>query len=220
MTQRKILLPVLFQNTSKRFSTSSRAAKHGTRNTASFTLIINFPAKTDKAKGQGQGNQPPLKKRASGVLACQHKDKKQNASSDVRLADHPKPKKKKTPSRVAWDRKRRREFWKRMKVARQLRAENLAAHFARLQETRTVASPQSTAVSHSENSKCRVDRNSPESRRIASPQSTVARHSEESGCLDRTPLVSESHSRLTIETIGSIKRTGCRGGRNRQISES
>ena len=43
------------------------------RNAASFTLIINFPAKTDK--GQGQGNQPPLKKRASGVSACQHKDK-------------------------------------------------------------------------------------------------------------------------------------------------
>ena len=166
------------------------------RNVASFTLIVNFPAKTDK--GQGQGNQPPLKKRASGVSACQHKDKKTD-SSDVRLADHSKPKKKKTPSRVARDRRRRREFWKRMKVARQLRAENLAAHYARLQETRTVASPQSTAVSHSENSKCRVDRNSPESRRIASPQSPVVRHSEESGCLDRTPLVSESHSRLTIE---------------------
>ena len=27
----------------------------------------------------------------------------------------------------------------------------------------------------------------------------MVRHSEESGCLDRTPLVSESHSRLTIE---------------------
>ena len=87
----------------------------------------------------------------------------------------------------------------------QLRVENLAAHYARLQETRTVASPQSTAVSHSENSKCRVDRNSPESRRIASPQSPVVRHSEESGCLDRTPLVSESHSRLTIERQTNIQ---------------
>ena len=170
------------------------------RNAASFTLIVNFPAKTDK--GQGQENQPPLKKQASGVSACQHKDKKTD-SSDVRLADHPKPKKKKTPSRVARDRRRRREFWKRMKVARQLRAENLAAHYARLQETRTVASPQSTAVSHSENSKCRVDRNSPESRRIASPQ--VVRHSEESGCLDRTPLISVSHSRLTIERQTNIQ---------------
>ena len=56
------------------------------RNAASFTLIINFPAKTEK--GQGQGNQPPLKKRASGVLVSQHKDKKK-ASSDVRLADQP-----------------------------------------------------------------------------------------------------------------------------------
>ena len=54
------------------------------RNTASFTLIINFPAKTDK--GQGQGNQPPLKKRASGVSVSQHKDK-ERTSSDVRIAE-------------------------------------------------------------------------------------------------------------------------------------
>ena len=84
-----------------------------------------------------QENQPSLKKRASGVLERQHKDKKK-ASSDVRLADHPKPKKKKTPSRVARDLRRRREFWKRLKVARQLRAENIAAHYTRLQETWTV----------------------------------------------------------------------------------
>ena len=75
---------------------------------------------------------------------------------------------------------------------------HIAAHYARLQETRTVASPQSPAVSYSENSKCRVDRNSPESRRIASLQSPVVRHSEES------PLVSESHSRLTIEKQTNI----------------
>ena len=80
-----------------------------------------------------------------------------------------------------------------------------SAHYARLQETRTVASPQSTAVSHSENSKCHVDRNSSESRRIASPQSPVVRHSEESGCLDRTPLVSECHSCLTIERQTNIQ---------------
>ena len=83
-----------------------------------------------------------------------------------------------------------------MEVARQLRAENLAAHYA---------SPQSTAVSQSENSKCRVDSNSRDSRRIASPQSPVVRHSEESGCLDSTPLVSESHSRLTIERQTNIQ---------------
>ena len=187
------------------------------RNAASFTLIVNFPAKTDK--GQGQGNQPPLKKRASGVSACQHKDKKTD-SSDVRLADHPKPKKKKTPSRVARDRRRRREFWKRMKVARQLRAENLAAHYARLQETRTVASPQSTAVSHSENSKCRVDRNSPESRRIASPQSFRGIWVLGSYTLSFRLTQSFNHCKANQHSIGYIKRTGCRGGRNRQISES
>ena len=100
---------------------------------------------------------------------------------------------------MARDRRRRREYWRQLKVARQLRAENLAAHYARLQETRTVASPQFPAVSHSENSKCRVDRNSPETRRIASPQSPVVRHPEESGCLERSPLVSEPHSRLAVE---------------------
>ena len=115
------------------------------------------------------------------------------------MADQPKPKKKKTPSRVARDRRRRRDYWRRLKVARQLRAENLAAHYARLQETRMVASPQFPAVNHSENSKCRVDRNSPETRRIASPQSPVVRHPEESGCLERSPLVSEPHSRLAVE---------------------
>ena len=100
---------------------------------------------------------------------------------------------------MARDRKRRREYWRRLKVARQLRAKNLAAHYARLQETRTVASPQFPAVSHSENSKCRVDCNSPERRRIASLQSPVVRHPEESGCLEHSPLVSEPHSRLAIE---------------------
>ena len=33
----------------------------------------------------------------------------------------------------------------------------------------------------------------------------MVRHSEESGCLDRTPLVSESHSRLTIERQSNIQ---------------
>ena len=44
-----------------------------------------------------------------------------------------------------------------------------------------------------------MDRNSPETRRNASPQSPVVRHPEESGCLERSPLISESHSRLAIE---------------------
>ena len=67
--------------------------------------------------------------------------------------------KKKTPAQVARDRARRKSYWKRIKLARhlrkaQLRAENLAAYYAQLQETRTVASPQVSVVSHPENSGC------------------------------------------------------------------
>ena len=120
------------------------------RNSNSYTFIVKFPAKDDKAKGQGI-QQSPLKKRASGVVASQHKDKEQGFS-DVRLVAQPQQKK--TPSRVARDRIRRREYWNRIKVARQLSAENLSAHYAKLQESRTVASPQSPVASHSEDSEC------------------------------------------------------------------
>ena len=120
------------------------------RNSDSYMLTVQFPAKDDKAKGQGI-QQSPLKKRASGVVASQHKDQEQG-SSDVRLVAQPKQKKKKkkTPSCVARDRRRRRKYWNQIKVARQLSAENLSAHYTKLQESRTVASPQSPVVSHSE----------------------------------------------------------------------
>ena len=126
-------------------------------NSDSYTLIVKFPAKDDKAKGQGI-QQSPLKKRASGVVASQHKNKEQG-SSDVRLVAQPKQKKKKkkTPSRVARDRRRRREYWNRIKVARQLSAENLSAHYTKLQESMTVASPQSPVVSHLEDSECQLE---------------------------------------------------------------
>ena len=46
-----------------------------------------------------KGKQPPLKKRASGVnFASQHTEKKRQDSYDVRLAEKPKRKEKKTPS--------------------------------------------------------------------------------------------------------------------------
>ena len=47
-----------------------------------------------------------------------------------------------------------------MKAARQLRAENLAANYTRLRETKTVTSPQSPVVSHTEHAMWRVDRES------------------------------------------------------------
>ena len=67
------------------------------------------------------------KKKSSAQVASQHTDKKREDSSNVQLAQ-PKPKKK-TPAQVARDRARRRECWKRMRIPRQIRAENLALHY-------------------------------------------------------------------------------------------
>ena len=72
------------------------------------------------------------KKKSSARGASQHTDKKREDSSDVQLAQ-PKPKKK-SPAQVARDPARRREFWKRMRLPRQLRAENLALHYQLLAE--------------------------------------------------------------------------------------
>ena len=74
------------------------------------------------------------KKKSSAQVASQHTDKKREDSSDVQLAQ-PKPKKK-SPAQVARDRARRREFWKRMRIPRQLRAENLALHYRLLKHRR------------------------------------------------------------------------------------
>ena len=140
------------------------------RNSSSFTLIVNF-----RAKGNDKGKQPPLKKRASGVnFACQHTDKKRQDSSDVGLAEKPKLKKKKTPSQVARDRARRKAYWKNIKVARKLRAENFAARRAKLREAGEEASLQFYTV-------------------VSQPES------ENSGCLERTPSAPQPNRRLTVE---------------------
>ena len=73
------------------------------------------------------------KEPASGLKpARQHTDKKHQDSSRVTLAEQPKRKKKKIPARVAWDRARRKAYWKDLKIARKLSAENTAAHYAQL----------------------------------------------------------------------------------------
>ena len=90
--------------------------------------------------------------RASGVKsASQHSDKNQD-SSNVGQAEQPKLTKKKTPAQVARDSARRKAFWKRTKLARQMRAKSFAAHCAKLQDTKTLASPQFSVASHPENS--------------------------------------------------------------------
>ena len=68
---------------------------------------------------------------------------------------------------------RRNAYWKGINVARQLRAEDLVAYNAHLQETKTVAS-----------------------RHVSVP---VFSHPESSGCLDRTSTIPESDRHLTIE---------------------
>ena len=67
------------------------------------------------------------KKKSSARVASQHTDKKRENSSYVEQAQ-PKPKTK-SPAQVARDRVRQREFWKRMRLPRQLRAANLALHY-------------------------------------------------------------------------------------------
>ena len=77
---------------------------------------------------------------------------------------------------MATDCARQRAYWKSVKFARQLRAENLAAYNARLKEVRKAVSPQ-----------------------VSVP---VVSHPENSGCLGLpvTPIVSEFNRHLTIES--------------------
>ena len=147
----------------------------------------------------------PKKKKSSALVASQHTDKKRKDSSDVMLAQT-KPKKK-SPTQVARDCARQKEFWKHMQLPRQLETENLTLHY-RLLEAQTEASSQSSVVSQpeSENSSC-LDRTSDvsksyqlqETERVASPQFSVVSQSENSACLDRKSDVSQSSRYLTID---------------------
>ena len=172
-------------------------------------MLLDLQVHTDK-KLKDSSNvrlaQQKPKKKSSARVASQHTDKKREDSSDVQLAQ-PKPKKK-SPAQVARDHARRREFWKRMRIPRQLRAENLALHYRLLAQKE--ASPQSSVVSQSEseNSSC-LDRTSDgsnsyqlqETETVASPQFSVVSQSESGdfACLDRTSDVSQSSRYLTIE---------------------
>ena len=166
----------------------SLIAKFGAKNVETTPLKNNASAKTtahyqdkkqvsseDKlCKSKRKRGKKKSSPRASGKSASQHTDKNQD-SSNVGQAEQPKLKKKKTPAQVARDRDRRKSYWTRIKLARQLikaklRAENLAAYYAQLQETTTVASPQVYVDSHPDNS----------------------------GCVD-TATASEPHRHLTVE---------------------
>ena len=133
--------------------------------------------------------------RASGEeSASQHSDKNQDSSS-VGQAEQPKLKKKKTPAQVARDSARRKAFWKRTKVARQLRAKNFAAHYAKLQDTKTLASPQFSVASDPENSGPRVD--STTVRAVARSKVTAV---SQQTCLDTNSSVSAvKHSSILLK---------------------
>ena len=193
-----------------------------------FTLVTKFPAKN--------GGSTPLKNYASGRQTASHQDKKEVSSEEKPLNRKPKRKKnksstlpakqhsvqdssnvkaeqpklkKKPPAVVARDRARRKEYWKRMKVPRQLRAENLAL-FYKLQELQTVASPQIPVVRQPEKSGC-LERTSAvpqsnklqESQTVASPQIPVVRQPEKSGSLERTSAASQSYQLQDTETVAS-----------------
>ena len=193
-----------------------------------FTLVTKFPAKNGEAT--------PLKNYASGRQTASHQDKKEVSSEEKPLNRKPKGKKnksstlpakqhsvqdssnvkagqpklkKKPPAVVARDRARRKEYWKRMKVPRQLRAENLAL-FYKLQELQTVASPQIPVVRQPEKSGC-LERTSAvpqsnklqESQTVASPQIPKVRQPEKSGSLERTSAASQSYQLQDTETVAS-----------------
>ena len=88
---------------------------------------------------------------------------------------------------MARDRSRRKAFWNRTNVSRKLSAENLAAHYAWLQETKPVASPQVPVVSHPEKSRACLESTHfvSETTKVASPQVSVDSLPVNSGaCLD------------------------------------
>ena len=149
---------------------------------------------------------PKRNKNKSSTLSSGPKSAKQHSVQDSSNVKAGQPKlKKKSPAVVARDRARRKEYWKRMKVPRQLRAENLAL-FYQLQELQTVASPQIPVVRQPEKSGS-LERTSAVSQSyllqdtgtVASPQIPVVRQPEKSGSLERTSSVSQLYSHLTIE---------------------
>ena len=163
-----------------------------------FTLVTKFPAKNGEStplKNYASGRQtashqdkkevsseekplnrkPKRKKNKSSTLPSGPKSAKQHSVQDSSNVKAEQPKvKKKPPAVVARDRARRKEYWKRMKVPRQLRPENLAL-FYKLQELQKVTSPQIPAV----------------------------RQPEKSGSLERTSAASQSYQLQDTETVAS-----------------
>ena len=197
-----------------------------------FTLLTKFPAKNGEStplKNYASGRQtashqdkkevsseekplsrkPKRKKNKSSTHPSGPKSAKQHSVQDSSNVKAEQPKKKKPPAVVARDRARRKEYWKRMKVPRQLRAENLAL-FYKLQELQTVASPQIPVFRQPEKSGCLESTSAvpqsnklQESQTVASPQIPVVRQPEKSGSLERTSAASQSYQLQDTETVAS-----------------
>ena len=114
---------------------------------------------------------------------------------------------KKSQAQVARDQARWKEYWKhiKLKVARQLRGENLAKHY-HLQESEMVASPQVPVVTGQAGRELRLlgsyiccfsvipaARNSSQVPVVSQPGSSC--------CLDRTSAVSQSYRHLTTAQV-------------------
>ena len=131
--------------------------KASAERTASYQDKKQVSSKDKLCKSKRKRGKKKSSPHASGVKsASQHTDKNQD-SSNVRQAKQPKLKTKKTAAQVARDSARGKAFWKHTKVSRQLRAKIFATNYAKLQETRMVASPQVSAVSHPESSGACLD---------------------------------------------------------------
>ena len=166
------------------------------------------------SKEKPLNRKPKRKKNKSSTLPSGPKSAKQHSVQDSSNVKAEQSKlKKKPPAVVARDRARRKEYWKRMKVPRQLRAENLAL-FYKLQELQTVASPQIPVVRQPEKSGCLectsaipeiIPRSNKlqESQTVASPQIPVVRQPEKSGSLERTSAASQSYQLQDTETVAS-----------------
>ena len=198
-----------------------------------FTLVTKFPAKNrestplknhasdrqtashqDKKEVSSEekplNRKPKRKKNKFSTLPSGPKSAKQHSVQDSSNVKAEQPKLKKKPQAVvARDRARRKEYWKRMKVPRQLRAENLAL-FYKLQELQTVASTEIPVVRQPEKSCC-LERTSAvpqsnklqESQTVASPQIPVVRQPEKSSSLECTSAASQSYQLQDTETVAS-----------------
>ena len=105
-------------------------------NASSLQTVSHQDKKEVSSKEKLLNRKRKRRKNKSSTLPSGSKSAKQHSDTKVQVSSNVKAGKVKeeTPTVVARDRARQKEYWKRMKVARQLRAENLALFYL-LQKT-------------------------------------------------------------------------------------